>query len=117
MQSEHPPQDEGEKDIREPCDQVSHVATYSQQALLKKNGVLASDKEKTQQYVKQMYHYKIFNQTEICKWECKDDADNMWALAKTYFENLFTENQTFQDNMGAGKSGFESANNVEESRS
>ena len=38
-------------------------------------------------------------------------------MAKKYCENLFTENQTFQDDMGIGKSDFEIANNGRESRS
>ena len=64
-----------------------------------------------------MYRCDMFNEMEICKWECKDDANKAWALAKTYFEILFTENETFEDGMGAGKSGFEIANNDGELRS
>ena len=88
-----------------------------QQAQLKKYSMLASDEERTQQYVEQMYCCNMFDKTEISKWECKDDVNNTWALAKTYFEILFTEKQTFEDNTGAGNSSFESANNVGESRS
>ena len=36
---------------------------------------------------------------------------------KTTLRTFFTEKQNFQDDMGAGKSGFESADNVGESRS
>ena len=74
-----------------------------------------SDKEKTHQYVEQMYRCDMFNETKIRKWKCKSDDNRTWALAKKYFENLFTEKQTFQDDMDTGKSGFESANNVGES--
>ena len=66
----------------------------------------SSNKEKTQQYVEQMYRCNMFNEMDIRKWEYKDEDEKTWELEKTYFENLFAENQTFQDNMGAGKSGF-----------
>ena len=38
-------------------------------------------------------------------------------MAKKYLENLFTEKQTFQDDMGTGKGGFETTNNVREPQS
>ena len=53
----------------------------------------ASNKEKIQQYIKQIYCCNMFNKMEILKWECKDDAKKTWALANTYFKNLFTVNR------------------------
>ena len=76
-----------------------------------------SNKGRTQQYVMQMYRCNMFNETQIRKWEYKDDAEKTWEEAKSYYENLFAEKQTFQDDMGMGKSGFESATNLGESRS
>ena len=61
-----------------------------------------------------MHRSDVFNEMEIRKWECKSSTNKTWELAKKYFENLFTEKLTFQDDMGAGKSGFESTNNVGE---
>ena len=97
--------------FREPWDQTSNIATYArrldkQQAQLKKYGAPTSNKEKTYQYVEQMYRSNMFNEMEICKWECKSDTKKTWELARKYLENLFTEKQTFQDSMSAGKNVF-----------
>ena len=54
----------------------------------------------------------MFAKTEVRKWECKSSTDKTWMYAKTYFETLSTEKQTFQGDTGAGESGCESVNNI-----
>ena len=58
----------------------------------------------------------MFTKTEVRKWETKHDAEKTWAHARTSFETLFADKQTFQDDIGAGKSGIKSANNIGEAR-
>ena len=51
------------------------------------------------------------------KWEAKRNTNNTGVDGKTYFKTLSTEKQTSQDDIGSGKSSFESANNAGKARS
>ena len=59
----------------------------------------------------------MFIRTEVRKWGCKHGTNKTWPNGKAYFETLFTEKQTFQDDIGAAKRRFKGANNVGEAMS
>jgi hypothetical protein len=63
-----------------------------------------------------MYASEVFTETEMTNWEDKVEADKTWTEAKTYFAVLYKKRKSYESDMKAHRSGFESANSVAELR-
>ena len=59
-----------------------------------------------------MYACKMFDDKEMTKWEDKLTADKTWAIAKTYFEELYRSKATYSEERAARAGGFDSANSL-----
>ena len=71
----------------EPLDQVSHITTYArrldkQQTQLRKYGVPASNAEKMQQYIEQVYFCGIFTKIDLRQWENKANTKKIGRTPK-----------------------------------
>ena len=106
--------------LREPWDQVMHIKTYARrldknQTLSREVGVGCGDTEKTQIFVEQMYECDMFTEAEMIEWEEEDEADKTWALAKTFFGDLYIKKRSYQEDMKTTKGGYESASSFGDS--
>ena len=84
---------------------------------LKTNKIVISDDEKLQWYIQQMYDDARFDQQHMTDWEAKPEADQTWAEATKYFENLIkVQNQynRMTNRSNAKRSRYESANHTAE---
>ena len=59
----------------------------------------------------------MFTENVLRKWANKVETDKIWTIVKVYFDALYIEKHTYQDDMGVTKSGFESANSFGELKS
>ena len=103
----------------DPWDQVSNIATYERmldKAQMKCDdmGVGATDEEKVQIYVQQMYACDVFTEKEMTDWEAKTDASKTWVAAKAYFGRLYQTRRSYENDMKAHRAGYESTNNLSE---
>ncbi len=86
-----------------------------EQSRLDRLGIIISNKDNLQFYLEQIYASNCFDTTEMVMWEnkpviVKDD----YTQAKTYFENLVKDFETYMQNSGGEtvKMGYERANNM-----
>ena len=73
-------------------------------------GVKAPNYEKVQIYVQQMYGANIFTEKEFIEWEGTKEEDKTWAKAKIYFGALYKACRSYESDMKAHRSSFETAN-------
>ena len=73
-------------------------------------GVKAPNSEKMQIYVQQMYGADIFTEKEFIKWEDTKEEEKTWAKAKTFFDALYKARRSYESEMKAHHSSFETAN-------
>ena len=93
---------------------TSNITTYERhlyKAQLKcaDMGVKAPNSKKVQIYVQQMYGADIFTEKEFIEWEGTNEEDKTWAKSKTYFGALYKERRSYESNMKAHQSSFETA--------
>ena len=93
---------------------TSNITTYEQhldKAQLKcaGMGVKATNSKKVQIYVQQMYGDDIFTEKEFIEWERTKEEDKTWVKAKTYFGALYRARRSYDSNMKAHRSSFETA--------
>jgi hypothetical protein len=95
-----------------------HLTTFGmkinkEQNRLKGLGVVISDKDKLQFYLKQIYASNCFDKAEMVAWENKPILiKNNYAEAKRYFETLVKDFETYTQNSSrtVSKAGYKSAN-------
>ena len=63
-----------------------------------KYGIGASNLEKVQQYIEQMYTCGMFTESEMINLENKNETDKTWANAKSYFEALYNSQRLVNRN-------------------
>ena len=73
-------------------------------------GVKAPNYEKVQIYVQQMYVADIFTEKEFIEWDGTKEEDKTWAKSKTYFGALYRARRSYESDMKAHRSSFETAN-------
>ena len=93
---------------------ISNITTYERhldKAQLKcaDMGVKAPNSEKVQIYVQQMYSAEIFTEKESIEWEGTKEEDKTWAKEKTYFGALYRACRSYESDMKAHWSSFETA--------
>ena len=101
--------------FRAPWDMTSNTTTYKRhldKAQLKcaDMDVKATKSKKVQIYVQQIYGADIFTKKEFIKWEGKKEEDKTWATAKTFFGTLYKASRSYESDMKAYRSIFETAN-------
>ena len=93
---------------------TSNITTYKQhlyKAQLKcaDMGVKASNSKKVQIYVQQMYGADIFTEKEFIECKGTKEEDETWTKAKTYFGALYKAHRSYESDMKAHWSSFETA--------
>ena len=86
-----------------------------EQARIERLGVVISDDDKLQFYMEQIYSSNCFDKKEMVDWENKPiNIKDDYTEAKAYFEGLVRDFETYTQNSGggAGKLGYESANQM-----
>ena len=70
----------------------------------------------TQFYVEQMMDSGMFEKLELKDWEKKPEVDKTFATATDYFEEIISDNETYESNAGemAKRAGFKSAMQVKD---
>jgi hypothetical protein len=80
---------------------------------IKQFGIIISDEDNLQFYLKQMYASNHFDKKEMTEWENKPEATkNDFNNAKTYIEGLVRDYKVYKQNSGgtASKHNFKSVN-------
>jgi hypothetical protein len=83
-----------------------HITTFGmkldkEQSQLDWLGILISDEDKLQFYLKQIYASNCFNKTEMVTWESKPIiVKDDYTQAKAYFKNLVKDFETYTQNRG-----------------
>ena len=72
-------------------------------------GLKAPNSKKVLNYVQQMYGAEIFTEKEFIEWGGTKEEDKTWAKAKTYFGALYKLRRSYESNMKAHWSSFETA--------
>ena len=80
------------------------------QTTIREVGVGCGNPEKTQMFVEQMYECNMFTEREMIEWEANPEENKTWALAKSYFGDLYVKKRSYQEDMKETKGGYESAN-------
>jgi hypothetical protein len=97
-----------------------HITVFGMKLVKEQNqqnwlGIIISNKDKLEFYLKQIYATNCFDKTEMVTWENKPIIirDN-YTQAKAYFKNLVKDFQTYMQNSGGKtwKMGYESANHM-----
>mgnify|MGYP006201049621 CR=1 FL=1 len=80
------------------------------------NGIMISNKDKTQHFVEQMYASGMFDVQQMQMWEKQPKFDKTWKDAKEYFEELINEIKKYELNSGgmAGWAKYKSVANIQE---
>ena len=72
-------------------------------------GMKALNSEKVQIYVQQMYGAEIFTYKEFIEWEGTKEEDKTWVKVKTNFGALYKARRSYESDMKAHRSSFETA--------
>ena len=93
---------------------TSNITTYERhldKAQLKcaDMGVKAPNSENVQIYVQQMYGADIFTEKEFIEWEGTKEEDKTWVKANTCFDSLYKLRRSYESDMKAHRSSFETA--------
>ena len=94
---------------------TSNITTYERhldksQLTCAEMSVKAPNSEKVQIYVQQMYGADIFIEKEFIDWEGTKEEEKTWAKAKTYFGALYKAHRSYESDMKAHWSSFETLN-------
>ena len=63
-----------------------------------------------------MYGADIFTEKEFIEWEGTKEEEKTWAKVKTYFGALYKARRSYNSNMKAHRSRFETANSFTKNR-
>jgi hypothetical protein len=97
---------------------VMHITAFGlkfdkEQKQLELLGIVISNKDELQFYMKQIYASNMFDKKEMIDWENKPvGVKDDYNQSKLYFENLVKDIKTYTQNSGgtAAKQGYKSAN-------
>ena len=97
-----------------------HIKSYARrldkdQTTIREVGVGCGNPEKTQIFVEQMYECNMFTEREMIEWEANPEENKTWALAKSYFSDLYVNKRSYQEDMKVTKGGYESASSFGDS--